>query len=429
MNLFSALSRVFYFRTLWGFISPSVSLDARKIRQVVSLIEHEETKYVEQFEQKLSECLGGGKITTFASGRMAFFSILKSLGIREGDEVILTGFTCSVMVNAVRRCGAIPVFADIDTDTLGTSPDSVKKCLSSSTRLIVAQHSFGIPCRIDQIQKIARDHRVFLVEDCALSFLSSYKGVILGNWGDAAIFSTDHTKPMNTLIGGFSYTHDEKLNEKIRDIYDRAGSLSQSHCKKILAQYIRENKMERVSHKLFVIRQYWGVVRNKLHLGNSCSPYLLNDSFSEVKQDGYYPYPAKMPSFLAYIGLRVLDEYINGIQNRKDFLALLLNCFKDADIIIPKMYFDPSADIVPLRFCFLCNDEIRLTKLRLKTDGWIWFKSPIIATIDPLLSFGYQSGSCPVAEQVGIYIMNLPIPEKDDLKNKLINKFKKYIYD
>ncbi|MEG2340885.1 MAG: DegT/DnrJ/EryC1/StrS family aminotransferase [Odoribacter sp.] len=427
MKLINVIKKILSPKILWGFISPSVYLDAVQVRQAKDLIENEDESYIMQFEKQLSEELGGGKVTAFASGRMAFYAILQSLGIQKGDEIILTGFTCSVMVNAVVRCGATPVYVDIDADTLGTSPESLRKCITSATKVIVAQHSFGIPCRIDEIQKIARGHHIFLVEDCALSFLSSYKGVILGNWGDAAIFSTDHTKPMNTLIGGFAYTHDRDLNEGFHNIYNQADSLSKGHCEKILAQYIKENKLERVNHKLFIIRQYWGIVRDKLHLGGTYSPYLLNDSFSEIKQESYYPYPAKMPSFLAYIGLSVLDEYIRTIQDKKEFLDLLLNHFKDADIVIPKMYFYSLADIVPLRFCFLCNDANRLKKLRSRTDGWIWFQAPIISTVDSLSSFGYQNGCCPIAEQIGGSIMNLPIPEKVNVKNKLINKFKKYI--
>ena len=72
--------------------------------------------------------------------------------------------------------------------------------------MIVAQHSFGIPCKIDKIKEVANKHGIFLLEDCALTLESKFKKITVGNYGDAALFSFDHTKPLNGFSGGAFFT-------------------------------------------------------------------------------------------------------------------------------------------------------------------------------------------------------------------------------
>ena len=131
---------------------------------------------------------------------MALYAILSSLDIGRGDEVIITGFTCAVVPNAVLRAGAIPVYCDISVDNFGTCSKSLSTLITSRTRVIIAQHTFGIPCDIDRIAKVAKINGIILVEDCALSLGSKLKGRSLGTYGDFAIFSTDHSKPINTMV-------------------------------------------------------------------------------------------------------------------------------------------------------------------------------------------------------------------------------------
>ena len=158
---------------------------------------------VREYENQLAALIGPGRGVSFAAGRMAFYAVLKALGVGSGDEVILPGFTCSVMPNAVWRTGARPVFADIEAETFGSCASGIAAKITSRTKAVVAQHSFGIPCNIPEIVELCRKRGLALIEDCAITLDSAYDGKKVGNWGDAAIFSTDHSKPLNTLVGGF----------------------------------------------------------------------------------------------------------------------------------------------------------------------------------------------------------------------------------
>src|SRR3990170_5318030 len=209
-----------------------------KIRQVLNSYNTEET--VNDYEQRFAELIGTGYGISFAAGRMAFYMLMKALEIGKDDEVILLGFTCSVIPNAVLRIGASPVFADIDCETFGSDANSIEGRITSKTKLIVAQHSFGIPCKIKKIVEIAKKYNIFLVEDCAIAFDSAVNGIKVGNWGDAAIFSTDHTKPLNTLIGGFLYTKNKLLYEKVKRTSVDLPHLGKSHQERLFKQFIHE---------------------------------------------------------------------------------------------------------------------------------------------------------------------------------------------
>ena len=119
---------------------------------------------------------------------MAFFSLMQSLGIGTGDEVIIPGFTCSVMANAIIRTGAKPVYSDIDADTMGSDASAIERCITPQTKMIVAQHSFGIPCNIDEIADLAKSKGIFLVEDSALALDSRIHGKSVGTLGRCCVF-------------------------------------------------------------------------------------------------------------------------------------------------------------------------------------------------------------------------------------------------
>lgn len=401
---------------IFGFISPSVDV-AKQFDVYNKLIEGVEDSSVQNFEKQLSDFCGGGDVISFAAGRMSFYVLLKCWGIGEGDEVALTGFTCSVMVNAVLRTGAKPIYVDIDPNTLGMSPNALRKCINKNTKVVVAQHTFGIPCEIDAIRNIVLEYRAHLVEDCAISMGSTYKGKQIGNWGDAAIFSTDHTKPLNTLVGGFVYTSNKFLAEKVREMQKGCGELTKEHQKAILRRYLREHQLEQGKHNYFVLNNYWNALLEKLHMNHSVSPYLLHEASTNTESNEDYPFPAKMTPMQAQIGIQSLADFIESIPKRKERLKSLIMLLEGKGNI-PKAYFDNNRDIVPLRFAFTTSNRNDYFFI----DDWVWFKKPIIASNEPLVNFGYFEGMCPNSEKTGESIMNLPILMDDYRHIKLMKR-------
>jgi perosamine synthetase len=365
---------------------------------------------IEEFEFKFSSVIGYGYSASFASARMGFFCLLKSLDIGQGDEVILNGSTCAVMSNAVIRCGARPIYSDIDIETFGSCPNSIKKLISNKTKMIVAQHSFGIPCKIDEISKIAKDQEIFLLEDCAISLGSKINNIILGNFGDAALFSIDHTKPINTITGGLIYSFNEELLKKILFLRDQSHELSLKKQKAIWNRLVFERKYCNSGNngKMYLIDFFHRLVGR---LFKKDSPFLDEDSVS-FKRLNSYPYPSKLPTFLAIIGINEIERWPGVIKERKNLLNKYLEIFSQTKYhnLLPNAYFDKKLDIVPQRLVWLQTDNLDIKQQMEKylNISQIWFQEPIISTKEPLINFKYKQGDCPIAEKCGKHIMNLP---------------------
>ena len=135
----------------FGFIQGHEHLSLEDLAEIQKWVGSDNLEIIEEFEQRFAEIIGDGQTVSFAAGRMGFYALMQVLGIQAGDEVVLQGATCSVMVNAVLRNGATPVYADIDPETFGSSEAAIEKVLSPKTKMVVAQHSFGIPCDIQPI--------------------------------------------------------------------------------------------------------------------------------------------------------------------------------------------------------------------------------------------------------------------------------------
>lgn len=137
---------------------------------------------------------------------MSLYVILEALGIGSKDEIILPAFTCVVVPNAMIYHGIKPVYVDIEPDTYNIDVSKIKEKITPQTKAIYAQHTFGIPCNMDCIARIAKDHGLIVIEDCAHALGASLNGRKVGSLGHVAYFSTDHSKVISTSTGGMITT-------------------------------------------------------------------------------------------------------------------------------------------------------------------------------------------------------------------------------
>ncbi len=382
---------------------------------------------VAEYEQQMTTLIGSGYGISFAAGRMAFYMLMKAMGIGEGDEVLLPGFTCSVMTNAVWRTGATPVFADIDADTFGSKAEEIEKKISSRTKMIVAQHSFGIPCDIQPIIELGKKHGIFVVEDCAITLDSSINGIKVGNWADASIFSTDHTKPLNTLIGGFLYTKDEFLYKKIKSLSVGLPHLNKNHQARLYRRFLFERKYympENYQMGIFLNKLY--SLKRRLKLNSKCT-FLDSDYTKQFSTLKNYPYPAKTPPFLAQLGLFELERWDTEKKRRKKLLNSYINIMKQSNYnkYLPKVYLNSKLEIVPLRFIFVLPDSKHLLNkmARFIDVNMTWFRTPIICCPDGPEGLGYEWGNCPESERMGLNIVNWPCMIPEDWASKILDIF------
>lgn len=180
-----------------------------------------------EFEEKLAKYIGVKYAIAVNSGTAALHLIIKALGIGRGDEVITTPFSFIASANCILYEGAKPVFVDIKSDTLNINPELVEGAITSRTRAILAVDVFGQPADWDSLQKLAKKHKLFLIEDSAEALGAEVRLPIFGGrtskrgttsrkcgtFGEAAIFSFYPNKQITTGEGGMIVTNSKKIAE------------------------------------------------------------------------------------------------------------------------------------------------------------------------------------------------------------------------
>jgi perosamine synthetase len=394
----------FFTSPFFGFVKGHSDLTKKNIEEIESYIENEDQEIVRLFEREFSKKLGDGMSVSFASGRMGFYSLMLSLDIKGGDEVVIPGYTCSVMPNAIFRIGATPVYADINIENLGTYSKSVEGLITDNTRMVVAQHSFGIPCDIIELQTLCKERGIFLLEDCALTLGSKVNGTLVGNFGDASLFSFDHSKPINAMTGGIIYSRNNRIISSLQRIQQASQNLSINDKHSIFNDFVHERK--------FCNPEDYGK-KDLVHMIKSIlfkADQYLDEDYERTPSSSY-PYPSRMPTFIAKLGLNELfkweEEELKRKRMLKDFILFFTeNGMKDN---LPEAYFDLTLEIVPIRLIILHKQakEIReLANSFLKTN-WFWFTSPISECANPE-DMGYVYGSCKQSEKACREIINLP---------------------
>jgi len=191
-------------------------------------------KYVDRFEQLVAEYTGVKYAIVTVNGTAALHIALKLAGVSQDDEVITQPLSFIATCNAISYCGAKPVFVDVDLDTLGMSPISLRAfldvnatkttlgCINNKTgkkiSAVVPMHTFGHPCCIDEIAKICDEFNIPLIEDAAESLGSFYKGKHTGSFGKLAALSFNGNKTITTGGGGMIVTDDEALAKRAKHI-------------------------------------------------------------------------------------------------------------------------------------------------------------------------------------------------------------------
>ena len=196
-------------------------------------------KFVDLFEEKMAEYTGAKKTVVCVNGTNALHLALMIVGVIRNTEVITQPLTFIATANAISYCGAQPVFLDVDMNTMGLSPDALRTWLqnnvefkphktdeqSSTAKPInintgkrisacVPMHTFGHPCRIDEIDELCNQYNIPVVEDAAESLGSLYKGKHTGTFGKVGILSFNGNKILTTGGGGMLLCMDEAIAKK-----------------------------------------------------------------------------------------------------------------------------------------------------------------------------------------------------------------------
>lgn len=338
---------------------------------------------------------------TANSGTTTLHAALWALGVRYGDEVIVTPLTVISCMNAILYCNAIPVFADIDPETFNIDPESIRKKISPRTKAIMTVHLYGQVCNMTEIMKIAKEFKLAVVEDCAQCYLGSHKGKIEGSFGDIASWSFENSKHITTGDGGILTCNDEKIGDNLRRLTCQGFRNATAISGKI-----------RVSKDLF-----------------------QNPNF---KRHSQYGFMYRLPEVAAAIGLAQIEKVDWFVQLRIKMAKMYLEVIEDTDCKWIKPQKTPLGDINSY-YAFaatLENTEVSWEDFRLKFienggDGFyaawtLLYQEDSIKEIKSILeSMGLKNrintelGICPNAEIVQKKIMQFTTNQKNENEMKI----------
>jgi len=169
-----------------------------------------------EFENNLANFVGAGNTIAVSSGTAGLHLCMRALGISEGDEVLVPSFTFIAVANAVRYEKALPVFVDIEPQTLNLHPARLEAAITPRTKAVLLVHTFGCPAELSEILAIARRHHLFVIEDACEAIGAEYDGQMVGSFGDVGVFAFYPNKQITTGEGGAVVTSDPRLAAKIR---------------------------------------------------------------------------------------------------------------------------------------------------------------------------------------------------------------------
>jgi len=189
---------------------------------------------IAEFEKKIANYIGTKYCVAFNSGTSAGHAALLAININSG-EVIVPSFTFISTANWPLMVNAKPKFVDIEEENFGLSPERIKVEITKNTKAIIPIHYGGLPCKIVEINRIARNKKITLIEDCAESFGAKIKGVSVGTFGQMSIFSFAPNKILTTGEGGVICTDSRKIFEKLQ--------LIRSHGRKVNENYFKTSQL------------------------------------------------------------------------------------------------------------------------------------------------------------------------------------------
>lgn len=386
-------------------------------------------KYEQEYRTEIDRYLGCGsdKIFFYWKGRVALYAILKAMNIGDGDEVLVQGYTCVVVSNAIMYLGATPVYADIDPETYNIDLDSLKSKISDKTKVIICQNTYGLSGNLEMIESIAKEfsdkygHRIYTIEDCTHGFGGTYHGRPNGISCDASFFSTQWSKPFTTGIGGFCVVHDKMIENNLTALNQE---LKEPAFKEKFELWI----MYFVRQYLINSFTYWPLVklyrlmsRKNLIVGSSSGEEVIG---IEMPED-YFKAQSSVQFKKGIKSIKKLDKI--NTKRKKDALCYTEYLESIGKTAVSRKFFD---DHIFIRYPMLVNNREKFKEDAETAHIAIgeWFEGPIYPTYGGLDIWKVNKEDIPNAMYVCEHIVNLPTGENNaDKVVEFLERHRDYI--
>lgn len=352
----------------------------------------------------------GGRAFAFSSARAGLYALLAAMGLSSEDEVLLQAFTCVAVPNAVQWAGGRPIYVDMDPRTYNIDPGDLRRKLTPRSRAVIVQHTFGIPCDLDEVSEIARRQGLRLVEDCAHALGGSHDGRELGTFGDAAVFSFGRDKVISAVFGGMLVVRDNALADRVAALYERLRLPSR--------RWIAQQLFHPLATNTVVLPLYFRARIGVALLVGLQRAGLLSRAVAPEELRGGRPRGTlrRLPGPLARLAARQLDR-LEALNAHRRAMAEIY-CAELAGMAVPALH-DARDVPVYLRFPVATweRDAViaRARKERILLDKW--YDAPVAPAGVDLAAVGYAAGSCPNVEAACATTLNLPTHARIDAED------------
>lgn len=353
---------------------------------------------LETLERLFRHIVNAKHAISFRSGRDALYVALKSVGVQNGDEVILQPYTCIVVPHAILKLSATPVYADVDEKNFTINPLDVEKKITPKTKAIIVQHTFGHAADVQKLQALCQRHNLKLIEDCAHTVGGQCQGQLLGSFGDVAMWSFGRDKVISGTWGGMLTTNSDPVAAIARQIQSDTHShyilAFQSLLHPLLFAIAKPLYSVGIGKLLIVISQKFALINKAIH---ACEK-------SIEKMDCYHP--ERMNNANAALIIPQLRRLNDSNWHRKSIVDTYQNALsKQPNITLPSIEDDQPL----LRYTILVKNAHQIHKSLLKQGIQLgdWYHHILEPPVDES-KFYYIKGSCPNAESLCPRTLNLP---------------------
>lgn len=335
---------------------------------------------------------------SFANGRVGLYGILQALGVGSGDEVLLQAPTHIVVANAIRYLGARPVFVDCNPATLNMDFTQAERLMTPRTRVLLLQHTFGVPADLDVALALARRHGLALVEDCVHALGATYRGRPVGSFGQAAFFSSEETKIISTTFGGMATTNDPVLAARLAEfqadcVWPSRWMAARCILKFVLYRVLMDPALHRAMRAVY-------------ELADRRIPFPRPTVLTEERGERPAAYLCRLSNAQAALGIRQLAALDRNLAHRRLIAARYARELSAHGF--PVMGIPPHMQPAFVRYPIWAPDRVMAERAinRYALPGR-WFSSVLEDSASPAAG-GYEPGTCPHAEAAARHLVNLP---------------------
>lgn len=366
---------------------------------------------IHQLEIDFTKLFPDFESISFVSGRTSLLAILEAFRLTKDAEVLCQAFSCVVVPSTIIAAGAKPIFVDIEKDSFNMDPTDLSGKITPKSRVVIIQHTFGYPARMESLLTIAKKNNLLVIEDCAHGIDIAYKGRQLGTFGEAAFFSFGRDKPISSVFGGMAITKDKRLAKKIRAF------------QKSLAYPSEIWVVQQLFHPLIfalILPVYNFLSFGKIVLVVSQFFKLLSVPVTRREKRGDFATKmrARLPNGLASLARFQLKRLESFNQTRRKISQFYRSSLGSFPISLPSFRIGEKSWPL-LRFTIKTKRAQALYQFAKKRGVILnnWY-CPAISPMGVKFSkIGYNPESCPIAEAEAKKVINLPTHPKMKLKD------------